>query len=108
MLGFHVHAPSPEDSLVTCEAVARLRAALPDLCRFVVMGGWLNLGRPGWAGTRVTPQGLLVLQSDPVDCEGDSEGSELDSDPWLSDGLPAGVGELEALRTSFDSSLGEE
>lgn len=58
-----LHAPSTQDSLVTQEAVEGLRAALPNLEQFAVMGGWLDLARPCWAGSRVTPQGLLVVES---------------------------------------------
>lgn len=59
------HVPRPEDSLITSDDVASLRAALPKLRRFVVMGGWVDLGRPGWANSRVTPQGQIVVQSMP-------------------------------------------
>lgn len=71
------HRPRPQDGAITREALDRLRAALPSLRRFAVMGGWLDLGRPGWAGSWVTPEGLIVRQSPPLTAQGmQKEGGE--------------------------------
>lgn len=59
------HIPSSEDGVITPKAIGSLVAALRKLGRFAVMGGLLDLGRPDWAGSWVTPEGLIVVQGMP-------------------------------------------
>lgn len=60
---FHLegaYIPSPDDCVITREAVCELRASLPNLERFQPRGGWQDVRCPGWVRSRVTPQGLIV------------------------------------------------
>lgn len=59
------HTRSDGERAIFRTDLARLVKALPLLRTFGVMGGWLDLGRPGWDFSRVTPLGAIVLECRP-------------------------------------------